>query len=124
MEDLPKMVRIEDRTAARYKTHLYRVALTTGEIVEAINDGNDLYELERVSERMPADDNHFMRQVYVSSYPLPEQILKKNQYNERAANSIRDMGECIIENSAVYNQDPDGAPISFGSHPYYLLVIQ
>ena len=124
MEDLPQMVRIEDRNVARYRTHLYRVALTTGEVVEAINDGNDLYELERVSDRMPVDEQHVMRQVYVSSYPLPEQVLKKNSSNERIACYIRDLGEVVIENSAIYNWDTDGAPVALGSHPYYLLVIQ
>ena len=124
MEDLPQMERLDDRTAARYRTHLYKVALSTGEVVECINNGNDLYELERVSEYMPVDDNHVMRQVYVSSYPIPEQILRKNSSGERAACHIRDLGEVVIENSAIYNWDTDGSPVTLGSHPYYLLVIQ
>ena len=124
MEDLPQMVRLDDRTVARYKGHLFRVALTTGEVVECINDNNDLYELERLSDRIPTSDNHTLRQAYVSSYPLPEVIIKKTCNGDRDPRSIRDLGEVIIENAATYNQDPNGAPIVFGSHPYYLCVIQ
>ena len=124
MEDLPRMVRIEDRNIARYKGHLYKVALTTGEIVECIADGNDLYELERLSDRIPTEDGHSMRLAYVSSYCLPEMIIRQTANNDRDPRYIRDMGEVIIERSSVYEPEPDSAAINFGSQPYYLAVIQ
>lgn len=126
MEDLPQMVRIDDRSVARYKGHLFKVTLTTGERVECINDGNALYELERLSEKIPTADGHFLRQCYVSSYPLPEVVLRKVNGNSftRDSRFIRDMGEVIIENASTYHQDSDGADLELGAHPYYLCVIQ
>jgi len=124
MEDLPQLVRLDDRTTARYKGHLYKVSLTTGEVVECINDKNDLYELERLGDIIPTSDGHFLRQCYISSYPLPEQIIVKTCNQDRDPRFIRDMGEVIIENAATYHQDENGAPIEFGSHPYYLCIIK
>lgn len=126
MDDLPQMVRIDDRSVARYKGHLFKVTLTTGERVECINRGNDLFELERLSDKIPTSDGHFLRQCYVSSYPLPEVVLRKirGDYNSRDPRFIRDMGEVIIENASTYRQDPDDADLELGSQPYYLCVIQ
>lgn len=122
MEDLPQIVRLEDRTTARYKGHLYKVALTTGEVIECIANGNDLYELERLSDRIPTEDGHSMRLAYVSSYCLPEQVIIKTCNQDRDPRYIRDMGEVIIERSSSY--EPGSAVIDFGSQPYYLAVIQ
>lgn len=124
MEDLPQVVRLEDRNVARYKGHLYKVALTTGEVVECIANGNDLYELERLTDHIPTEDGHSMRLAYVSSYCLPEIVLRKTANHDRDPRSIRDMGEVIIERSSMYEPDLDGATIEFGSQPYYLAVIQ
>lgn len=124
MEDLPQMVRLDDRAVTRYRGHLYRVSLTTGEVIECINDGNDLYELERLSDKIPTEDSHFLRQCYVSSYPIPERIIVKTCNGDRDPRCIRDLGEVIIENASVYRQDADGEPITLGSHPYYLCVVQ
>ena len=122
--DLPDLVRIDDRSVARYKGHLFRVRLTTGEYVECINNGNDFYELERLSAKIPTSDGHFLRQCYISSYALPEMLIRKDTNGDRDAAFIRDKGEVIIENAATYSQDPAGSAIQFGAHPYYLCIIQ
>lgn len=115
------MVRLEDRNVARYEGHLFKVALTTGEVVECINDGNRLYELERISDHIPTADGHFLRQCYVSSWPLPNVVLEKDNSGNII---VRDMGKAIIENAATYSQDETGAAITLGAHPYYLCIIQ
>ena len=117
------MVRLDDRIVARYRGHLYRVNLTTSEVVVCINNGNDLYELERLSDPIPTSDGHRVRQCYVSSYPLPNNVIRKNADGGRDMRFIRDKGEVIIENAATYHQDPNGAPITLGTHPYYLCII-
>lgn len=122
--DLPQLVRIDDRSVARYQGHLFKVRLTTGERIECINNGNDLYELERLSDKIPTADGHFLRQCYISTYALPEMLLIKTESGDRDLRYIRDMGEIIIENAATYSQDPAGSAIQFGDHPYYLCIIQ
>ena len=106
---LPLLVRIESAKDIRYEGSIYNVALNTGEVVECLANGKDLYELEEMSEKFAIGNNCSMQTCYVSSYPLTESIIRKGKGSVKKSRTV------IIENSNF-------GELHLGTMPYHLCV--
>ena len=106
---LPTLVRIENEKSIQYKGTLYKVALNTGEVVECLANGNDLYELERIGEEFPAYNGNVIQNFYISSYPLIESSIRKGKGSVKKSRTV------IVENSNF-------GELRLGTMPYYLCI--
>lgn len=109
-----------ERTVSQYEGLLLKVTLTTGETVMALAQHGKLFELERVHEEFIVDNHEFML-AYVSSWPLPDMVLPKEENNYLALDlkKIRPVCKVLVENNLPYLPD---AIVDLGTRPHYLII--
>lgn len=109
-----------ERTVSQYEGLLLKVTLTTGETVMALAQHGKLFELERVHEEFIVDGHEFML-AYVSSWPLPDMVLPKEENNYLALDlkKVRPICKVLVENNLPYLQD---AIVDLGTRPHYLII--
>lgn len=115
-------VRIQDKVTSQYKAVVFSVKLKTGEVIDCLKHENAFWELER-KVLTELENGQLLMQCYVSSFAIPENLMF--HYNEDLQDSrkyIHPKYECVVENAAIYMQDPLNTPISLGAHPYYLII--
>ena len=111
--------RVGERTVTQYEGNILKLGLSNGEIVLALKQGDKFFELERIHRGLFIE-GHEIIQAYVSSWPLPECLLKRNESGDVCKSSYRIAEKVLVENACTYMQDP--ADIKLGEHPYYLIL--